>query len=62
MLMNYGMSQMIDIESFSWPAEVPPMAFVYATLGCILAVYLSNLTSMKTIKHLSLVEVLKERE
>ena len=50
------------IENFSMPAEIPLWAYGLASLGCMAAVVLSNMSAKRTIKKLDMVEVLKERE
>lgn len=61
-MLNAGLQQAIDIDVFSWPSTIPLSAYVTAAVGCIGAVFFSNMTSVKTIRKLDLVEVLKERE
>lgn len=62
MLLNYGLQQAIDVDAFSWPSVIPSSAYVMGIVGCVFAVFLSNLSTVKAIKKLDLVEVLKERE
>jgi putative ABC transport system permease protein len=61
-LLNYGLVNSIDVDAFSWPANVSTEAYIIGAIGCIIAVAIANLTSVKAIKKLDLVEVLKERE
>lgn len=61
-LINMGLINMMDIEVFAWPSEIPSYAYFVGAIGCILSVWLSNQTSARAIKKLDLVEVLKERE
>ncbi len=61
--LNLGMLEMMEeIESFAWPATVPGYAYIIGAVGCALAVAFSNMTSVRAIKRLDMVEVLKERE
>jgi len=60
--LNTSLVNAIDVETFSWPARIPTYAFLIGIVGCVVAVAFSNLTSVRTIKKLDLVEVLKERE
>lgn len=62
LFLNYSLQQSIDVDAFSWPSTIPPNAYLMGVLGCVLAVLFSNLSSVKAIKKLDLVEVLKERE
>lgn len=62
LMLNTALQQGIDIDAFSWPSTIPFDAYVIAAIGCVLAVLFANLSSVKTIKKLDLVEVLKERE
>lgn len=60
--LNVSLINSIDIEAFSWPANIPADAYIIGIIGCILAVAFSNWSTVKAIKNLNLVEVLKERE
>ncbi len=60
--LNISLINSIDIEAFSWPAAIPSDAYVLGALGCIAAVAFSNMSTVRAIKKLSMVEVLKERE
>lgn len=62
LLLNYGLQNMVDVDAFSWPSTVPFDAYIVATIGCALAVILSNRSTVKAIRKLNMVEVLKERE
>lgn len=60
--LNNALVNMMDIDQFSWPTSIPNTAFIVAALGCMAAVLFSNLSTVRAIKRLDLVEVLKERE
>lgn len=62
LFLNTSLINSIDVDAFSWPATIPGYAYIIGAIGCILAVAFSNMTSVKAIKKLDLVEVLKERE
>ncbi|PKM58612.1 MAG: hypothetical protein CVU98_00240 [Firmicutes bacterium HGW-Firmicutes-3] len=61
-VLNQGLLNAIEVDAFSWPSTIPTSAFFIGAAGCMLAVAFANLTSIKAIKKLDLVEVLKERE
>lgn len=56
------LSNAIDVEMFSIPIYTPPVAYLYALIGCVAAVFISNYAAAKNIAHFDMVEVLKERE
>ena len=60
--LNYGLVNSMDVDAFSWPVNVSTEAYIIGAIGCIIAVAIANFTSVKAIKKLDLVEVLKERE
>jgi len=60
--LNQGLINAIEVDAFSWPSTIPTNAYFIGAIGCMLAVAFANLTSIKAIKKLDLVEVLKERE
>lgn len=60
--LNKSMIDMIDVDAFAWPEVIPFSAFIWAAVGCILAVAFSNMSTVKAIRKLDMVEVLKERE
>lgn len=60
--LNVSLINSVDIDAFSWPAAIPPDAYLLGVIGCILAVAFSNMSTVRAIKKLSMVEVLKERE
>lgn len=55
-------SNTIDMDIFSFPTYTPPSAYLIGIIGCILAVFISNMVSINKIKYFDMVEVLKERE
>ncbi|PKM67874.1 MAG: hypothetical protein CVU95_04295 [Firmicutes bacterium HGW-Firmicutes-2] len=61
-VLNQGLINAIEVDAFAWPSKIPTSAFLIGAAGCMLAVAFANLTSVKAIKKLDLVEVLKERE
>lgn len=60
--LNVSLINSIDIEAFSWPAAIPSDAYLLGVVGCMIAVAFSNMSTVRAIKRLSMVEVLKERE
>lgn len=60
--LNVQLINSVDIDTFSWPATIPASAYLLGIIGCIGAVAFSNLSTVKAIKGLNMVEVLKERE
>ena len=60
--LNYGIVNSIEVDAFSWPDTISMQAYIIGGVGCIIAVAIANFTSVKAIKKLDLVEVLKERE
>jgi len=61
-LLNYGLVNSINVDAFSWPTTISMDAYIIGGIGCVIAVAIANFTSVKSIKKLDLVEVLKERE
>ena len=57
-----ALNSVMETEMFSIPTSTPISAFVTAVIGCIVSVYLSNLSTKRSISKFDLVEVLKERE
>jgi putative ABC transport system permease protein len=52
----------VQTDSFSLPVTTPASSFLVAAAGCAAAVLLSNLSSVRVISRLDMVDVLKERE
>jgi len=62
LFLNTSLVNMIDIDAFAWPSEIPAKAYIIGVIGTAIAVMISNQTTLKSIRNLNLVEVLKERE
>jgi len=60
--MMEGVSVSYQTDVYSFPAVIGDNAFVYAVLGMIVFVVLSQINVKRKIKKLDIVEVLKERE
>ncbi len=60
--LNISLINQVDMDAFSWPAAIPPDAYLLGVIGCVAAVAFSNLSTVRSIKRLDMVEVLKERE
>ena len=61
-LMMAGMSSAYQTDIYAMPSTIGDFAFILSALGTALFIWLSQLNVRKKIKHLDIVEVLKERE
>lgn len=61
-LMKIGMAGMVDMEQFYMPTNTPMKAYIVGLICTILAIYLSNLSNVRSVRKMDMVEVLKERE
>lgn len=61
-LLMSAVSGMMDVDLFKIPDTLPTYAFIIGGAGCVIAVFLSNLSAVRNIRKFDMVEVLKERE
>jgi len=61
-LMLIGINSMLDTSMMSMPTTIAPAAYVLATLGCVAAIILSNISTKRKVRKFDMIEVLKERE
>jgi len=61
-LMLAGINSMLDTSMMSMPTSIAPTAYIMATLGCTVAIILSNFSTKRKIRKFDMIEVLKERE
>jgi putative ABC transport system permease protein len=62
MFLKQTLANVMESEMFTFPTYTPPYAYIMAAVGCMIAVFISNRSSVKNIRRFDMVEVLKERE
>ena len=57
----FAFSMAIDMDLIKFPSTIHLYAYVSGVIGCIVAVFFSNISAARNIKRFDMVEVLKER-